>query len=200
MTAPAPPQEPEETLPVKKRRGMLTFYVSTGAAFLLFMAGFTVWFQHRTRNRDRVRRSACAAHLMEIGMACHLYADDHDENFPPSLKAMMPNYIDYPKILDCCSARSAGLPGPHYLYVPGLRATHAGNIILMYESLRNHGGRGFHVAFADAFVEWWPADRAEEFRVKLANQQEAIRKWREAGAKKEDISKFFGTRDEKRAE
>ncbi len=186
-----PPGEAPE-----RARGMLAFYVATGTAFLLLAGGFTAWLLHRTRDRELARRWACAAHLREICLGCHLYADDNNEVFPPSLEAMVPNYIDAPYIFVCVSAKSAGLPRPHYVYVPGLRPTHPGDTIMIFEPLRNHDSRGLHVAFADAHVEWWPADRAEEFRAKLANQQEIIRRWREAGARAEDIPKFFKSEPE----
>jgi hypothetical protein len=47
MTAPAPSsacsQEPQEVTPVKKRRGMLAFYVSTGVACLLLVGFYFAW-------------------------------------------------------------------------------------------------------------------------------------------------------------
>ncbi len=147
--------------------------------------------------RESACRATCKSHLRSIGDACHYYADDNDMEFPPGLKAIPPDYLDLSRPLTCHSALREGLPKPHYAYEPGLRADMPGHVALAYDnSLENHDREGKktgrNVLFADAHVEWWPASREAEFQKKLREQREAVRKWRAAGAKVEDMEKFFG--------
>ena len=144
-----------------------------GIAGVVALAAFAVG-----NTRIRARQVHCRSNLRQIGLAVHMYADDNDEKFPPNLQALMPNYIDNPRVLNC-----QGRPGATYTYLPGREATSPGNMVIAYEAPDNHSGHGFNVLFADAHVETWPNRRLGEFQDLVARQNEVVRKAAEAGKK-----------------
>ncbi len=146
-------------------------------------------------------KATCRNCLRVIGVACHMYADDHDEEFPPGFRELFPTYIDNARVFKCPTGEAAWEDfdggtiretSSSYTYVPGSNAWMPGHLLLAYErSDKNHGWAGRHVLYIDASVEWYPAAREAELQDKLKKQREALGKWRAAGAKKEDIEKFF---------
>ncbi len=91
------------------------------------------------RAREQARKTSCLSNLKQIGLACHMYAQDYDELFPvdnhicnPHLRfvnQVMP-YMKNMQILYCPSARRMGM---NYLVdTPANEA--AGNISYYYYS------------------------------------------------------------------
>ncbi len=135
------------------------------------------------RPSDGAGRAACKNHLRQIGIACHLYADDCDGVFPAGLEMLVPTYVDNPKIFACQSARrrrgaippAPGMPVIDYEYFAGRDAALPGEFLLAVDKdLENHGGDGFNVLFVDAHHEWWPAARVAELRRLVADEDRAV--------------------------
>jgi len=91
------------------------------------------------RAREQARKTVCVSNLKQIGLACHMYAQDYDELFPvdnhicnPHLRLvnqLMPYMKNY-QILYCPSARKMGMS---YLVDSPANRT-AGNISYYYYS------------------------------------------------------------------
>jgi prepilin-type N-terminal cleavage/methylation domain-containing protein/prepilin-type processing-associated H-X9-DG protein len=91
------------------------------------------------RAREGARRTSCLSNLKQIGLACHMYAQDYDELFPvdnhicnPHLRLLtqvMPYVRNY-QIFYCASARKMGIS--YLMDTPANQA--AGNISYYYWS------------------------------------------------------------------
>ncbi len=103
------------------------------------------------------RRSAkmvmSKSNLRQIGLACHMWADDNDEIFPKKdLNTLVPNYIDNRKVFLCPHYAKHATDGIDYAYITGLRATDRGSWVMGYEVRPGNGGK-VNVLFCDAHVE-----------------------------------------------
>ena len=92
----------------------------------------------------------CMNHLKQIGLACHLYADQHGDKFPESLDELVSNQLLSSNVLHCPSARSER--GVSYVYCRGL--TPNAYRILAFDIDGNHRNGGRNVLFCDGHVEW----------------------------------------------
>lgn len=165
-------------------------------AVVLLILMDTPWLAFGGRGtRERALKAACQANLRETVRACHLYSCNNNAKLPDHLELLHPQYLEHAKVFSCPSAPSewqgfeAGKPTPassSYILVPGLHAAMPGGFIVAYDkSLDNHDGQGRNVAFVDASVEWWPAEREEEFQRRLAEQLAQMKEWKPAGEKYE---------------
>jgi len=164
--------------PPRKKKAPVWVWLLLGCGGLAVLgaAGVVALVMYAVGNtRIQARKAMCRSNLRQVGLAIHMYADDHDEKFPPDLQVLMPDYIDNPRVLKC-----PGRPGATYTYLPGRKAVTPGDVVIAYEDPDNHSGRGFNVLYADAHVETWPNRRLGEFQDLVARQNEAIRKAAEA--------------------
>ena len=92
-----------------------------------------------SRAREQARKTSCLSNVKQIGLACHMYAGDHDELFPCDYYACNPHlrfvnqvmpYMKNMQILYCPSARGTGMA--YLTDTPANRA--AGNISYYYFS------------------------------------------------------------------
>jgi prepilin-type processing-associated H-X9-DG protein len=128
----------------------------------------------------RAHQVRCASNLRQIGLASIMYSNEHQGQFPDSIATVLATQDISTDVFLCpaCIHRPASgvLPevdGPvatSYVYVGA--AMHydleiAGTVILVYEPISNHNGRGMNVLFGDAHVEWWEAERAEKLIAEL---------------------------------
>ena len=92
-------------------------------------------------------RTACAANLSQISLACDMYTQYHNEEFPPSFRSLhsLTNYFSNdPKVFIC--PYSGNKPGPietvdewtDYILVTNLNATTNSNLVLVYCKPENH--------------------------------------------------------------
>jgi prepilin-type processing-associated H-X9-DG protein len=126
-----------------------------------------------SRVRESARRASCKSNLRQIGLACHMWADDNNEKFPPDLKSLVPNYVDNPRIYKCPSDRSGS---GSYTYLPGRDAAMPGDFFLAHDKdMTNHQGGGFNVLFCDAHVEWYGKSRLGTFERLLGAQEKAVK-------------------------
>ena len=166
---------------------------------------------HRALHRSTHPGWSCKSNLRQVGLACHMYADDNDGQMPTDLGRLMPRYSESMRIFECPGGVAYDYYGTKkygntfradrcdYTLEPGLHADMPEDYVLAYDkTLEKHGGKGRYLLFVDAHVEWSLASCEAEFQEKLAAQREAVRKWRAAGAKKEDMDRFFGKVGEKK--
>ena len=140
--------------------------------------------------RPRAKRTRCASSLKQIGYGCHLYACDHDEEFPPGLGELYPNYISDGVVFVCPMARNAvslehdlGVAlreyepamfkekHADYTYVAGLAADGPKDLVIAYDRDGNHDG-GRNALFVGSNVEWMKED---DFQTALAKTQEYLK-------------------------
>jgi len=150
-----------------------------------------------SRVRESARRATCKSNLRQIGLACHMYADDSAEQFPPDLGKLFPTYVDNAKIYLCPStpefrqgaAAAQNGMASSYEYLPGRGSGLPGDFILAFDKdAGNHAGQGFNVLYCDAHVEWRRATFLEQFRQEIAEQEKIVERIR---AKPDDREKIL---------
>lgn len=173
------------------RRCRRTFLSSvlTGVGILVVLIGLLRPYFTRGHHGYH-HRASCKSCLRNIGLGCHLYADEHDGAFPDSLEQLVPEFIDNPQVFSCPESPSSWEDfnsgnvteaSSSYRLVSGLRADMPGSFILVYEKTsKNHEGDGRNVCFLDGHVEWWPAGRDGEFTARYIKQRKAARAFLEA--------------------
>ncbi len=196
-------EEPEARKPGPSRKAVIGWTVGILGA-LIALGGCGIHC-HRALHRATHPGYTCKSNLRQIGLACHMYADENNGEFPLGFEQLMPRCVDSNRLFECPGGVGYDYYGKkkwgtefradrcNYALENGMNVEMPVSLVLAYDdSPENHDGKGRNVVFADAHVEWWPASREAEFQKKLAAQREAVKKWREAGAKKEDMAKFFG--------
>ena len=112
------------------------------------------------RAREKARRAVCMSNLKQVGLACHMFAQDHNEKFPKSPADLFPEYVTSPKILVCPSAK-INVPEKInqdnaticYEYVSGLTESYSSDCLVAYDRIENHL-EGRNVLFLDGHVKW----------------------------------------------
>jgi hypothetical protein len=128
--------------------------------------------------RESSYHPRCRTNLKLIGYGVHLYADDHDGRFPPSLQELVPEYLPLnrrrPEFhpLGCPSTPDPGRPG--YEYVEGLRPGDPAGLVVAYDREGNHE-EGRRVLFVAGNVEWFGKQREDEFQAALAKTREHVK-------------------------
>lgn len=108
-----------------------------------------------SRARELSKRTVCMANLRAIGQGMHIYAQNHDEKFPPDFKALVDAQMIAPKQFWC-----PGCDGPPgeldacYVYVEGQGPNSNSQNVLAYEKPAHHQGEGANVLFVDGHVEF----------------------------------------------
>ena len=123
-------------------------------------------------SRPRIYRQVdhCAANLRNIGLACQIYANEHDGKFPDSFEALLQTGDIMPDYLICRGSNDTEAPGASsaewashlsegghvsYVYVgKGLTQSvpNPQSVVVAYEPLGNHPGEGTNFVFADGRV------------------------------------------------
>jgi hypothetical protein len=112
-------------------------------------------------HRSIVRR-LCATVLSGMGKAFLIYANDHNDEFPPDLETLV-DTVEYPRSDLICPAMRHRPDYESYVY----RGVDTGgtsvepNIILVHDRAGNHEG-GRYVLFVDSHVEWVTEERFQE--------------------------------------
>ena len=92
----------------------------------------------------------CLSNLKQIGLALHMFSQDHDERFPPDLESLYDKYASDPQLFQCSTTPSE----MSYTYVSGLSSTGSASWVVAYDKRANHGGDGRNVLVIDGHVKW----------------------------------------------
>lgn len=113
------------------------------------------------RARESARRAVCMSNLKQVGLGCVMWAVDHDEQYPSSLKDLYPDYVGDSLNVFVCPSTADEVTGAEeidekgsYIYVSGLSESSPVDTVVAYDREENHGGEGRNVLFVDGHVEW----------------------------------------------
>jgi len=141
--------------------GLITGYIGifvTTIAMLGILAGMLL--PAVASARERARRARCMANLSQIAKTCVMYQMDHDDGFPPDLKALTGEYIQNMQVFVCPAGGT--IPGDpatvdewsDYVLRPVRDDQNESTAVLLHERPGSHNGRGGMVAYADGAVAW----------------------------------------------
>ncbi len=130
------------------------------------------------RARQQSQRISCLGNLKQIGLACHLYANDNREKFPDKLVDLLPNYATSKKMF-ICPDTNAQEGDVTYVYIKGLGETDDPDKILAYDADGNHKD-GRNVLYVDGHANFMAE---ADFQKALAKQEKAQEKPAEAAPK-----------------
>ncbi len=141
----------------------------------LFLAPFLAKLEE-ARAKDFA--NACNSNIWQIFMACRSYEKGNNDQWPPSLQALFPKYLDNEEVLICPATERK----PSFRFFGSVSAKLAGPMCpVVYDLKGNHPG-GRNVGFFDSHVKWY--DEAE-FQEMLDNQfrrlNDALNQARERG-------------------
>jgi len=134
------------------------------------------------RAREQARRANCMSNLKQLGLACHMYAQDYEERFPDAngiacvdLQVLYPVYVSAMKLFTCPSATdtvaTSTLTSANLSYAYALdcdeqaapdtclAADQAGAKTAVWDTTlaagtTNHQGEGVCALFVDGHAEW----------------------------------------------
>lgn len=159
---------------LNKRKALVAVVVVSMALGATFAAWHWVGVQ-----RHAVRQTLCVHNLKFLAMSLEAYAGDHDGRYPDRLSALWPEYIVNladlicPEIqVVCLRERGVAHPFPEnpapdviealssYAYVPGHTTADAGasDILVAYEKVDNHFGKGRSLLYLDGHGAWEPPE------------------------------------------
>ncbi len=161
LTRIAKDMEPSIDYCYRRPDGVRAFYRGPGSAgSLVAVAGGAVGagvaMPAMARAREQARTVASMSNLKQLGLACHMYADDHDDKFPSDLEQAKSYYRD-DKILKS-PRKPSWFDGPSYIYIPDqIVKGNPGNIVA-YEN-PEFGMDRVLALFLDGHVEAMDYDR-----------------------------------------
>lgn len=104
-----------------------------------------------SRARELAKRTVSMSNLRTIGIGCAIYANDHNNVFPPNLETLIKESLITRDTLNCPN----DIPGAiSYVYVAGQKLTGNDRNVLAYERPGLHGDEGANVLFIDGHVEF----------------------------------------------
>ncbi len=111
-----------------------------------------------SRARTLSKRTVSGSNLRQIGVACEIYAYDHQGQYPPDLQTL----VAAGDITDKSLEAPAGPGGPSYAYIAGHTTSSPPHWVVAYEDYPGIT-KGANVLFADGHVEFiQPLSRVEE--------------------------------------
>ncbi|MBN1974535.1 MAG: hypothetical protein JW787_12925 [Sedimentisphaerales bacterium] len=123
------------------------------------------------RTRQVAFRMVAGTNLSSIGKAMLIYANDYDDEFPPSLEVLAEKMDLDSKVFES-KRKPANFNGPTYIYITGqTTSSHLGNV-LVYENPA-YCSDGLNVLFVDSHVEFM---KKEDFIKSLKATYELLKK------------------------
>ncbi len=108
--------------------------------------------------REQGRRAKCVNNLKQISAALHMYAADHNEQFPPNLQALIEGgYLDDINVFICPSSSLKQIDSADngsYLYNAGLTESSPSTTPIVCDRPENHKGKGGNVLYVGGTVKW----------------------------------------------
>jgi prepilin-type processing-associated H-X9-DG protein len=137
-----------------------------GIAGTAFAAGLAM--PALARARVQGRRAVSMSNLKQLGLAVHMYADEHDDKLPPDLESAKA-YYGSDQVLQS-PHKPKDFDGPSYIYIPGQTlAMYPGNFVA-YENPA-FCAEGVNVLHLDGHVEFM---KPEMFREELKGTYERL--------------------------
>lgn len=157
---------------VWKEFGFSPSLMMGGSSMPVALAGLTasILLPSLSRARQVARRTVAATNLRTIGMACHIYSNDHAGRFPQSFDELLDNALVMPAVLK--SPAHPDHVNVSYVMIPGHTIDSAPQLVLAYEKIADD--EGTNVLFVDGHVEFTRLQFLEEYlyRTYIALQRE----------------------------
>jgi len=141
---------------------------SAGGAVAGGAVGAAVMLPALAKAKGQSQRVASMNNLKQIGMACHMYANDNKEEFPPNLEALV-KYDLTDKVL-VSPRKPANHSGPSFIYIAGQKTSGSVENILAYEDPSFAKDGMVTVLFLDGHVEAMKPDKFQEALKKTYEQ------------------------------
>ncbi|NLH18025.1 MAG: hypothetical protein GX455_15730 [Phycisphaerae bacterium] len=122
------------------------------------------------KTKTIAQRVVAGTNLKAIGTACHIYANDHQDKFPPNLEALIEECDLSPKSLES-PRKPKNHSGPSYIYIEGQTTSNPIGNILAYEDPAFIKDGMVNVLFIDGHSE---AMKMEPFRAALKKTYEQL--------------------------
>ncbi|MEN6308083.1 MAG: hypothetical protein ABFD91_10040 [Anaerohalosphaeraceae bacterium] len=116
--------------------------------------GAAVLLPALSRAKTTAQSAIAMTDLKQIGLACIMYADDNNNQFPPNLEAAK-KYLKTNKVLES-PRKPKDFTGPSYIYVAGQTTSSPIGNILAYEAPECSRDGKINVLFLDGHVEIMP--------------------------------------------
>ena len=121
----------------------------------IFLIMFTFLAPEVRMTKERAHKVNCANNLRLISLGLHLYASEHNEEFPPNLGALYPNYVKDESAFDCPAINIVARPEkPDYNYVVGLTESSPQDQVIAHDLDGNHKRGGKNILRINGSVEW----------------------------------------------
>ncbi len=150
------------------------FPIEMAAVAVPFAMGATasILIPSLSRARTLAKRTVSMANVRGLLMACHIYANDHNDQFPPSLESLIDEGSVVKKMLRS-PLETRNRNSYVYLAAGSQNIPDPGQTVVIYEHPENHGNEGTVVGFADGHAEFVPIPRFNEL---LAKSRETLKK------------------------
>jgi hypothetical protein len=110
------------------------------------------------RARELSKRTVSAANLRGIGQACMIYANEHDDQFPPDLNVLLRDGVLTEKQFRAPLDDAWQPGGSSYTYIPGQTPDGDPANVLAYEHPDINNGEGGNVLYVSGHVEFKRGD------------------------------------------
>ncbi len=131
--------------------------LSVPEAVVLSPFALSIAIPAMNRASETTQRTESAARLKQLGMACIMYAVEHDDRLPDSLDELVP-YLGNDRSL--LTAPHASSDAASYALVPNLpprnRIPAPSTFVMIYENPFLQDGKNVNVCYADGHVAWQP--------------------------------------------
>ena len=158
---------------IPRRKKTLLLAAALVSACIMAFALRHIW----ETGRHSTRQTLCVHNLKFFAITLNAYANTHDGRFPDRLSQLWPEYLTELEIFICPELqavyqRERGVPHPFagdpdpdtiealssYAYVPGHITTDAADVVIVYEKVDNHLGKGRSLLYLDGHGAWEPPE------------------------------------------
>ncbi len=138
------------------KEGFHTHYQGSGLEATGSVAGgamaMAILMPALNKTKSVAQRVVAGTNLTVIGVACHVYANDHEDKFPPNLEVLIDECDLSPKSL-VSPRKPEDHSGPSFIYIAGQSGSNPYTNILAYEDPSFVQDELINVLFVDGHVE-----------------------------------------------